>query len=1027
MSINNLNLSLSRGTSAQPSTKTDVADLRIAKLFAQGITLFTEYEPRKNNEKFLKKAEKLYTQAESISRDNERLRKLVDDLKNPTLPDSIITENLKECIPGELMQAIEISLKKASKGGLDHLFKAPRILLQMKNSQGTCIIDHYLNQQQLKIQEIRGLANLYTNAATGTVLSPEEENGIEKRKELQTQRVPFQFNLHYILNENIQETDTVETSREVFKLQQLQDLYTFLNSPGCRKEFILEKYQMLDPEIKTALGKAIWIACYRPNEYPFTDRFLAANPFVLLDCKDVQGTDIIVQLMDHYKTKITLQRFKAELTTFATKLKNTPNKEDQLKLFRRLPQFAQVDLMHLIWLEHGGRKDEKFKQEHYTYAQDQVNGNPLVLNRGEPSILEVYSSTLDNRIKFDIERGVEQFEKERFLPETIIDCSAMRLASDPNLYQKGGIPPNLKVAMIAAEFAGVVNMGGLAPAIDGMARAHGANNVCVILPKYDVINPKLILEEKEKYQIEFNDQTHKVFKTKVSGITCFFVEDSVFNVGYDSKGKPNNIYEGHGKDVNRRDVEVKRRWAHFQSHSAELVYKLSKKEKNPVQLVHIHDAQTALVPEILSVRHFKEWKQGETPPTVFTFHNNNSPLPYDYPEAQALLSEIGLPSNPLNSFIKGLESSDMNTTVSETFAKEVQSKLFGKGMERHAKIHAFNGKIAGIVNGNSNGWNPKTEGQLKNWVTMDGQPLDLTYGPDDKDLPEKIKLIRQQLTEYLKFHGLGDFDPTKPIFYYVGRYDASQKGIDKFPVIMKEAIAKGAQFICIGLDPDEKADRILTEMEKFAKERHNKGVCVIRDSKRPDGRYHWQLGNSAEDLSGVQGFGYLLRAAVDIAVFPSIFEPCGLVQGEMHRMGIETLATSTGGFVDTIFKTGPNKNGYLFARLSNWESKEQDEAIKMAIRATADISHSKLNALYGNDMRRLTPYIEQKRVIMRNAAKSTWTSTFDGSLSPYDRIKLSYAKAFDNRKNRGVISLSVHALGSPTCPMADLKTASARS
>jgi hypothetical protein len=47
---------------------------------------------------------------------------------------------------------------------------------------------------------------------------------------------------------------------------------------------------------------------------------------------------------------------------------------------------------------------------------------------------------------------------------------------------------------------------------------------------------------------------------------------------------------------------------------------------------------------------------------------------------------------------------------------------------------------------------------------------------------------------------------------------------------------------------------------------------------------------------------------------------------------------------------------------------------------------------------------------MKNAAKSTWTTTFDGSLSPIDRHILSYAKARQNRQNRGNIHLDLHAL-----------------
>jgi 1,4-alpha-glucan branching enzyme len=1007
-----------RGIATQQRIQNSKVDPHTTNLLAQGIISVSKTQPRRNTTYLLKKSKKYNEQAERISKEIDSIRSFVVDLKNPNIPDSLFMDALCKIAPKTLMEIIENCLAPVfSSEGLKTLQNNPRLLLQMKNPRGKNLLEDYLDQQQQKLEETRELAFLFSSLALNKISPIEEEGCLKRIATLKaSNRIPFQFHLNHILREGIKQTDTLEISWNVLKLQQLQDFYIFLYTPGYPKEFIYEKFQELDLEIKTALGKAIWVACYRPDELFFSDHFLAANPHILLECKNTEGTSVIIQLMDHYKAKITLQRFKPELAEFAEKLK-TATRNEQFTLFQDLPQFAQTDLANLVWLEHGGRQNPNFG--YWRYGELQINANPHVLiepihnssSKTLSSVVDIYMHVLDQRVRFDIRKGAQKFAAEKQqIPKNPIACPAARLIAD----SQEVIPSHMRVAMVSAEFAGVINMGGLAPAVSGIARGYGADDTCVILPKYDVINPKLLLQETQKYKIELNGKMHKVFKTKVNGITCYFIEDALFNVGYDPVGKPNNIYEGN-------DLEVKRRWAHFQSLSADLVYQLSKKKKNPVQLVQVHDAQTALVPKILLARHFDEWKAGITPATVFTFHNNNCPLPFDYPKAQDLLTEIGLPPHPINSFIEGLESSDMNTTVSETFAKEVQTDLFGKGMQRYTKIHAFNGTIVGIVNGNTDGWNPKTDPQLKNWITQDGKSLDLSYGPDDEDLPEKIKLIREQLVEYLKFHKLGNFDPTKPIFFYVGRYDAYQKGIDKLPLIMEEALKQGAQFICIGLDPDKKADAILKKMEEFAKEHNHQGVAIIRDFKRPDGRLYWQQGNvSPEDLSGVPGFGSLLRAAVDVGIFPSIFEPCGLVQGEMHRMGIETAATGTGGFMDTIFTSGPNQNGYLFQRFPNWESEEQDNAIRTTVQMATLRNQEKLDALYHDDRERLAPFIAQKRTIMRNAAKSSWTSSFDGSLSPIDRYKLVYSKAFEKRKTRGVIHLEMHGLVSASCPLQDL-------
>lgn len=964
-------------SAAIPVSAPKIEDPRTTQLFSQGISLMagslTIAEPTRH----LQKAEKIEKKLEPIARDIEKVRSFLADLKNPTIPDSILSGHMKSFSP-ELQSVIKRCLALVPNVSL------ARLLLQMKNAQGENILESYIAQRTAKFEALRELAAIYRSGKQdahriGTLQ-------IEKQK-------TFQFTLSHVLAEAIASTDTVETSQEILKLHQLQDFFTFLHSPQYSNEFIYEKFQKLDYEIKTALGEAVWTACYNPDEPFFTDHFIEKNPRILLECINRDGVDVIIQLMDHYKGKVELQRFKKKFAKFVELFKKNP----KFTSFTNLPKFARDDIAYLVWMEHGGKHNPNFG--YLRYGEVQIEKDPQFLTSQSydgMSILEIYAKMLDGKIAYDIRQGAKQFAKEMQLPNEPVDCSVKKTSES--------LPANTRIAMVTAEYAGVINMGGLAPAVAGMTRAYG-QNARVILPKYDVINPKLVLKEKEKYQIKAHpDQTYKVYKTKVNGIKCYLIEDPLFNVGFNKEGKPNNIYEG-------SDVDTKRRWAHFSSLSAELVNKMSRKAKNPVELVHVHDAQTALVPKILISRHYSDWKEGKTPATVFTFHNNNTPLTYDYAEVQHHLAEIGLPWGPLNAFIEGMDSSDMNTTVSKSFAEEVQTELRGKGMQKNVKIHAATGKLAGIVNGNTEGWNPKTDAQLKNWITEDGVALDLTYGPDDKDLDQKKLLIRQQLVEYLHNHKLAKIDPKKPIFFYVGRYDAYQKGIDKLPIIMDEALKNDAQFICIGLDPDPKADGILKEMEEIARKRGGDGVCVIRDFKRrSDGRLHWQQGNTPEDKSGVQGFGSLLRAAVDLGVFPSIFEPCGLVQGEMHNMGIPTIATEIGGFKDTIFTSGPNRNGYLFERHPQWESEEQNKAIREVVREAANEQHIKLDALYSGNQKESERFTKQSRTIMTNAAKSTWTSTFDGSPSPKEQIQHVYGKALKNRKKRGKIHLDIHGL-----------------
>jgi len=366
----------------------------------------------------------------------------------------------------------------------------------------------------------------------------------------------------------------------------------------------------------------------------------------------------------------------------------------------------------------------------------------------------------------------------------------------------------------------------------------------------------------------------------------------------------------------------------------------------------------------------------------------------------------------MNSFIEGLTSADIVTTVSKTYGKEAQLRNgeFGNGMHDHVKLAAFNKKLYGIVNGNSNGFNPAKDPILQNWTSVlpetHGQKVDLRFGPhlSNEELAEQTKKIQRELCAYLKQldptnPAYANLDPEKPIVMYLGRYDISQKGVDKFKLIMEETLANGGQFICVGTEPDDESKAILHKMKEIAKQRNHQGVLILEDRK-VDGQYVYQ---------GV--FGSLLRGGCTHAIFPSIYEPCGLVQGEFNRFKKKVIAPDTGGFPDTLKKEGPDANAYLFKRCDVWYSQEQDEAIKETLRTAIAQAVQEQRILYHGTPQERAPQMEHERRIMQNAIKSTWETTPDGSLSAIRLLELVYAKGFQTLRNRGKI-------------FADLKTVS---
>ena len=147
----------------------------------------------------------------------------------------------------------------------------------------------------------------------------------------------------------------------------------------------------------------------------------------------------------------------------------------------------------------------------------------------------------------------------------------------------------------------------------------------------------------------------------------------------------------------------------------------------------------------------------------------------------------------------------------------------------------------------------------------------------------------------------------------------------------------------------------------------------------------------------------MLRAAATLPIFPSKFEPCGLVQGELNRFGKRVIATETGGFKDTLKTEGPDANGYLFKRCANWFTKEQDEEVIKTLTIAIKDAQLMMQALYESNEDEKRPFVEQMRTISRNALNSKWEQTPDNSPHTILRLQLAYAKAVERREKRAFV------------------------
>ena len=293
------------------------------------------------------------------------------------------------------------------------------------------------------------------------------------------------------------------------------------------------------------------------------------------------------------------------------------------------------------------------------------------------------------------------------------------------------------------------------------------------------------------------------------------------------------------------------------------------------ELVHCNDWQTALVPPLLAGK-------TDRPATVFTIHN----LAYQGLFDWKIFKQLGLPADFWSmealefhnqfSFIKGgLVFADWLTTVSPTYAREIQTPEFGYGLE--GLISHRKDTLTGIVNGVDYAvWNPGRDPLI---------PVPFTQ----RSLFHKTE-NKRALQEYF---GL-PVDSDVPLLAVISRL-VEQKGIDLILAIVPQLVAQGAQLVVLG-SGDSKLE---TAIEK----------AVLAHPR-----------NIGARLGYDEALAHHIEAGADMFLMPSRFEPCGLNQIYSQRYGTVPIVRHTGGLADTVTDTTPETleartaTGFSFAQ-----------------------------------------------------------------------------------------------------------------
>jgi starch synthase len=271
------------------------------------------------------------------------------------------------------------------------------------------------------------------------------------------------------------------------------------------------------------------------------------------------------------------------------------------------------------------------------------------------------------------------------------------------------------------------------------------------------------------------------------------------------------------------------------------------------QVIHGNDWQGALAPVYVS------YGDGRAA-SVVTIHN----LAFQGVFPASVVGEIGLPPESFDgtleyygkcSFLKGgLVCGDAITTVSPTYAREIQDDATGMGLagvlrERARDLH-------GILNGiDTDVWNPATDPHLA--ATYDAGSLD-----------------RKRDNKWALHAACGWPADDAPLFGLVGRL-TDQKGIDLVLAAAPALEALGARLVILGAG-DPKLEAAIAALA----------------SARP---------TFAQARIGFdEGLAHRIEAGADFFLMPSRFEPCGMNQMYSQRYGTPPIVRATGGLIDSV-------------------------------------------------------------------------------------------------------------------------------
>jgi len=443
-----------------------------------------------------------------------------------------------------------------------------------------------------------------------------------------------------------------------------------------------------------------------------------------------------------------------------------------------------------------------------------------------------------------------------------------------------------KICFIASECVPFIKTGGLADVVGSLPKYFDKEkfDVRVIIPCYTCIPDKFRSEMKDHshFYMYYNgrDCYVGIREMDYDGIHYYFID----NEDYFSGAKPyTDMYY---------DLE---KFGFFAKASLAI---LPVVDFRP-DVIHCHDWQAGLVPV-----HLKDgfaanpFFQGIK--TVTTIHNLKFQGVWDIKTIQRFsgLSDYYFTSDKLehynngNMLKGGLVYSDVITTVSETYAQEIQTPFYGENLD--GLMRARNNSLVGIVNGiDYEVYDPATDTMIAK-----------TYSAETfrKDKVKNKTALQKEL-------GL-KADPKAMMIGVVSRL-TDQKGFDLIQCVMEEICAENIQLVVLGTGEAKYEDMFRHYAAKYPE----KVAAIIKYN---------------------DAMSHKIYAGCDAFLMPSLFEPCGLSQLMSLRYGTVPIVRETGGLKDTVqafdevAKTG---TGFSF---TNYNAHEMLDTIRYAVKTYYD-------------------------------------------------------------------------------------------